>query len=42
MRAKSPINEIDKEQWNYGRSILQGMKIDDVIVYSKKKMGYKK
>ena len=41
MRTKSPINDIDKEQWNYGRSILQGMKIDDVIVYSKKKWAIK-
>ena len=41
IRAKSPINDISKEEWNYGRTILQGMKIDDVIVYSKKKWAIK-
>jgi|TARA_B110000467_G_C18213551_1_gene418881 hypothetical protein len=37
MQTKSPIRNISTEQWNYGKKILQGMKFDDVIVYSKKK-----
>ena len=37
MRPNSPINDISKDEWNYGRSILKGMKIHDVIVHSKKK-----
>ena len=42
MRPNSPINDISKDEWNYGRSILKGMKIHDVIVHSKKKMDYKR
>tara|TARA_Y100000817_G_scaffold184695_1_gene144290 strand:- start:201 stop:575 length:375 start_codon:yes stop_codon:yes gene_type:complete len=37
MRPKSPIHDIDEENWNYGKRILKGMKIEDIIVHSKKK-----
>lgn len=37
MRPKSPVNDIDEENWNYGKRILKGMKIEDIIVHSKKK-----
>ena len=37
MRPKSPVYDIDEENWNYGKRILKGMKIEDIIVHSKKK-----
>ena len=37
IRPRSPIRDIDESNWNYGKSILKGMKIEDIIVHSKKK-----
>ena len=39
IRPRSPIRDIDESNWNYGKSILKGMNIEDIIVHSKKKMG---